>query len=163
VPLPRPAKDRKDIDEMMRRYITWDPWVDALAVQDPCLGRVVHEAVVVREAAMMAGAASRGSPRRCRTAFDSAGKILDAVRLGRIEPNTDTEWTRASEALRKFNEALECAAPAPRRSAWPDPAGSDLTHPDDTAHDAHRQFDMFCERDADADRLPRETPWRRTA
>jgi hypothetical protein len=64
---------------MLCRYITWDPWVDALAVQDPCLGRVVREAIVAREAAMMAGAASRGSPRRCRTAFDIAEKILDAT------------------------------------------------------------------------------------
>ena len=97
---------------MPRRYITWDPWVDALAVQDPCLGRVVREAIVAREAAMMAGAASRGSPRRCRRAFDSAEKTLDTIRLGRLQPNTDPARKRASDALRKFTDALECAAPS---------------------------------------------------
>lgn len=96
---------------MPHRYVSWDPWVEMLTAQDSCLGRIVREAIVARDAAMSSGATSPGTSRRCRKAFDSAEKTLNTLRLGKIRPNTDVAWKRACDTLRKFIEALECTAP----------------------------------------------------
>ncbi|MBI5487104.1 MAG: hypothetical protein HY905_07205 [Deltaproteobacteria bacterium] len=96
-----------------RTHITWAPWVNDISDQEPCLGRIVKEAAVAREAAEKAGART-GSP-RCRKAFESAEKILDAIRLGRLRPNTAAARKSASEALEKFIKALDCTAAAPAR------------------------------------------------
>ncbi len=46
-----------------RENVTWAAWIEALSEQDPCLGRIVKEAVVDQDAALHAGARSAGSPR----------------------------------------------------------------------------------------------------
>jgi hypothetical protein len=80
-----------------------------LTAQDPCLDRVVKEAAVARDAALDAGASSKHAPKACRKTFDSADQTFDTLRLGKVKPNTDAAWKRASDALRKFTEALDCA------------------------------------------------------
>ena len=104
---------------MRSRQVTWAPWIDALDDQDPDLGRLVREAVVMREAPIGAGVAgSRVSP-RCRRAFDRAEKFLDVLRIGSVPLSTSDATRRASEALRRYEEALERASPARLiRSRW---------------------------------------------
>lgn len=103
-----------------RGNVTWAAWIDALSEQDPCLGRIVKEAVVVQDAALHAGAKSTGATRACRRAFESAEQTLDTIRLGRIAPGTDRAWKRAADALRKFTTALDCSTGP---SAAPDLSG----------------------------------------
>lgn len=92
-----------------RENVTWAAWIEALSEQDPCLGRIVKEAVVAQDAALHAGAGRAGSTRACRRAFESAEQTLDTIRLGRISPGTDRAWKRAADALRKFTTALDCS------------------------------------------------------
>jgi len=93
---------------MPHKYVEWDKWIEDIAAVDPCLGRIVIEAVVARDAAEKAGAAHGESPKKCRKAFESADRTLDSVRLGVVSPNTDAAWKRATDALRKFTAVLDC-------------------------------------------------------
>lgn len=99
-----------------REDVVYAPWVNELWEQDPCLGRIVIEAVVARQAALKAGANKPEAPRSCRRAFESAETTLDAVRLGKVAPGTDAAWRRASDALRKYTTSLDCAAAPPSLS-----------------------------------------------
>jgi hypothetical protein len=95
---------------MPHRYVTWAPWVDAIVARDPALGRIVCEAVVAREAALGSGAGGSGASPRCRRAFERAENTLDMLRVGKIQANTDAARRCASDALRKFMDALDLTA-----------------------------------------------------
>jgi phage tail tube protein FII len=93
---------------MPHRDVTFDPWIENIRQEDSCLGRILIEAVVMKDAAVKAGAASRRASKKCFKKFESAETTLETIRTGKIKPNTDIAWKRASDALRKFTEALEC-------------------------------------------------------
>jgi hypothetical protein len=100
----------------MPHHVTWAPWVNAIVARDPGLGRIVCEAVVAREAALGSGAGESGASPCCRRAFESAEKTLDTLRVGKIRANTDAARRCASDALRKFMEALDLTASTPSAS-----------------------------------------------
>jgi hypothetical protein len=95
--------------------IKWPSWVDELADLDPCLGRVVREAVVAQDAALSAGA-----KKVCPKAYAAAEQTLNALRYGKVRPHTDAAWKKAADALRKFTEVLDCtASPVPAFGSTP--------------------------------------------
>lgn len=99
---------------MPHKIITYDKWVEDIANTDPCLGRIVKEAVFTREAAIEAGAARKTAPKSCRKMFNTAETTIDAIRDGRLPAGEAASCKRASDALRKFTQALEYAVPSPR-------------------------------------------------
>ena len=92
---------------MPTRYVEWAPWVDDLCARDPRLGRIIRDAVLAREVAVRAGAASPTASKRCRDTFERGEKALDLLRLGQVEPNTPAARRRAHEAAARFCQALE--------------------------------------------------------
>jgi hypothetical protein len=94
-----------------KEILSWPGWIEEIAEQDPCLGRMIREAVVAHDAAVNAGADKKTASKRCRDAFKSAAMTLDVLQRGAVRPNTDAAWKKASDALRKFTQALDCAAP----------------------------------------------------
>lgn len=99
---------------MPHKHVRFDPWVQALVSADLRLGQIVIEAVVTQAAALDAGAASRSAPGSCRAKFANAETTLAALQDGRVRPRTNAAWKQASDALRKYTQALECA-PRSRR------------------------------------------------
>jgi hypothetical protein len=96
---------------MPHKEVAFKPWVQEISAVDQCLGRIVKEAMVARDAAVEAGAATKGASRKCRAVFNSAENTIAAVRDGRIKPGSDAAWKRATDALRKYTSALDCADP----------------------------------------------------
>jgi hypothetical protein len=99
---------------MPHRTVRFAPWVEDLSEIDPCLGRIVKEAEVARDAALEAGAATVRAPRSCRAVFRAGETTIAALRDGRVAPGTPAAWKRATDAVRKFTQALDCVAPVRR-------------------------------------------------
>lgn len=83
-------------------------WVDELG--DPCLQTVVVEALVARDFAEKYGAEKHPD---CAAVFRSADTTLAQVADGRV--TGDLAWRKASDALRKYTTAGECAHPSATR------------------------------------------------
>ena len=98
-----------------KERVEWPAWIQDVAKADPCLGRVVKEAEVARDAAEGAGAARKSAPKACRGAYTSGVETFDSIRYGKVQAGTDAAWKRAADALRKFTEALDCASPPTTR------------------------------------------------
>jgi hypothetical protein len=96
---------------MPHKVVLFPSWIQDVTDQDPCLGRILKEAAVVRDAAIECGIAERGAPREATSKFEAAEDTFAALRDGRVGPHTDRGWKRAADALRKFTEALD-ALPA---------------------------------------------------
>ena len=105
-----PSRSGAIMGRNRRQHVTWAPWVDVLTARDPRLGRAVCEAIVMREAALLAGAGSKTASARCRRAVAAAERDLGALRLGKFKPGTIAAQRAAAKALREFDRALELAA-----------------------------------------------------
>ena len=96
---------------MPHKQVYFEGWIQQIADQDPCLGRILKEAAVVRDAAIECGMGERGTPKEAESKFEAAEDTFAALRDGRVGPHTDRGWKRAADALRKYTEALD-ALPA---------------------------------------------------
>lgn len=96
---------------MPHKAVIFEPWVESISAADRCLGRIVKEAAVARDAAIDAGATRKTAPKKCRAIFVSAETTFEALKDGRIKPGKDAAWKRATDALRKYTNALDCSDP----------------------------------------------------
>lgn len=87
-----------------RRNVSFPKWIDD--IDDDCLRVILEEAVVARRRVIRAGS---DNP-RCRGAFRSAEATMDQLEYGRIRGAQAHK--RATDAVRKYATALECATPS---------------------------------------------------
>jgi hypothetical protein len=79
-------------------------------IEDDCLASLMMEVLVARHKAIEDGANHKLA---CRGHFRSAEATLEQLQYGRLKGRD--AWKKASDALRKYSVARECAHPTSRR------------------------------------------------